>query len=828
MKFACVTLVVTVAVAGVAVETKLPPMIRPAAVAGAFAEGETLSFAAPDGFRGLTWSVYDWKREPVAAGVWPKEGPLTLATLPKGYYYLHAGTADRTVRECTFCVVPAPETRQFPADAFYGVDAALSWVGRPDSTVLNWYGTNSYDAALGLIRRCGLVHVRERMSWEEVSPKRGEYKWGRYAENVRFARARGIRLLGMFHDTTGYAGTRRNPVDLKAVYDFTRAYGEMGGETMSGWEFWNEQDISFWPGPCWNYVAAMKAAYLGYKAANPTAPVLNGAVCVWPRNTFDELMFRNDLAKFINVFGFHLYAGPARYAANFADLNGFLAEHGLDGIDRWITESSSDIEGEALHSSLKPGVSAQSYAQELLVAELYPKERILMQMHGVGRDYFFVFGAYSERNGSKDWGVQRRDGSVKPLFTAISATTEHLVSATLLGEKNVGEGLKCYVFAQPDGSQSVAYWTLSPCDASGNDPVRNVEETQHKRLPKGFSLSVPDGTYQGADWCGTPFAATASEGRLTLTAERYVAFLDGLRGLEVDKPARPRGKIHNYVPTADEDVRVVIRADFSPDDFDLTDNKTVAELKVGHASGAVTLHVWNLSDQAKTGHLAFTGARVEDVPATLTLPPWGEATVPVKVVGEKPLAHLTVMGVFDGKRSTRLVAPIRDLGRLLDSCDIVKVDANNVGYWMRNDSAQEQKISWDEQEKAVRFDMRWTNPKTDRWFYPTHMFTGDDRRSTLDGATMIEFEARLEQDKVENDVHIALLMPIVPKGSDLKLGSVNWSAKPSRQWQKIRIPLVNRDGSPAFTGVSGFRLGFNPRGKTMTYWVRNLSFIKPR
>lgn len=58
--------------------------------------------------------------------------------------------------------------------------------------------------------------------------------------------------------------------------------------------------------------------------------------------------------------------------------------------------------------------------------------------------------------------------------------------------------------------------------------------------------------------------------------------------------------------------------------------------------------------------------------------------------------------------------------------------------------------------------------------------------------------------------------------------SVHWSAHPTRQWQKIRIPLVKRDGTPQCTGASGFRLGFNPIGKTMTYWIRNLSFIKPR
>ena len=816
---------------GFAASPSLPPMVRPAAVAGAFAEGEALSFDAPSGLGGLTWAVYDWTYRPVDAGVWPANGRLVLKPLPKGYYYLQARTAETNVRECTFCVVPDPRTRQFPEDSFYGVDAALSWVGRSNAAVLNWYGTNSFAAALDLIRLCGLGHVRERMSWGEVSSKPGECKWGRYAENVGHARARGTRLLGMFHDAAPYAGRPRNPVDLKAVYDFCRAYGEMGGGTMSAWEFWNEQDISFWPGPCWNYVAAMKAAYLGYKAANPAAPVLNGAVCRWPRNTFDNLMFSNDLAKFINVFGLHLYSGPKSYPVHFADLDDFLARQGIGDIDRWITESSSNIEGEAALESLMPGVMAQSRAQELLVAELYPKERILMQMGGIGRDYFFVFGPYSERNGTKDWGVQRRDGSVKPVFAAISAMTERLVSAKIVGEMSVGEGIRCFVFAQPDGSQTVAYWTVSPCDASAADPVGDVERTQRNRLPKAFSLAASDGEYRGVGWCGTPFSAKASGGRLALTAERYVSFLDGLGGLAVDRPARPRGKVRAYVPAADEDVTVVIRADFSPDDFDITDNKTVAELKAGHQSGAVKLHVWNLSGRAKTGRLEIAGVQAEGVPGTIGLPAWGETAIEAKIglsAGSRHFVDMTAVGVFDGRRSTRLVAPIRSLDRFLANSEVVKVGANDVDYWTRNDSAQEFKSSWDAKEQAVRFDLKWTNPKTDRWFYPVHMFKDEDRRQTLDGATMIEFEARLEQDKVENDVSTALMMPLAPSGSGRHMAHVSWSAHPSREWQKIRIALVNRDGTASCTGANGFRLGFNPRGKVVTFWVRNLAFVKPR
>ena len=829
MKIERLLLAAFAGLAGVAYGKGLPPLIKTSAVAGAYVEGQSPSFTAPEGMNGLTWALYDWKHAPVTTGIWPEKGPLVLKPLGKGYYYLKAGTAEKAIRTCTFCVVPDPATRQFPVDSFYGVDAALSWVGSPAGTVLNWYGENSYAATLDLIRLCGLPHVRERMRWNEASPKPKEFKWGHYAWNVGLAKERGLHLLGMFHDAAPYAGPDgKTPTDLKAVYDFCRAYGEMGGSTMSGWEFWNEPDISFWTAPCWNYMAAMKAAYLGYKAANPSAPVLNGAVCKSRRNAFDELLFRNDLGKYCNVFDFHLYISPSGYPRFFEDLNGFLARMGQDGIERWITESSGNIEGDAAADGLMPGVRAHSYAQELAVAECYPKYRILMQMNGVSRDYFFVFGAYSERNGTKDWGVQRRDGSVKPLFAAISATTEHLVAARIVGEKKVGDGVRCFVFAQPDGTQSIAYWAVSPCDTA-NDGVPDLEKQQRVSCRKGFTLAAKDGGYRGSNWCGIPCAAEAAGGKLELVAERYVSFLDGFSGLTVDVPARPRGRPVEYVPAADEDVTVAIRADFSPDDFDITDGKTVAELKSGRTNGKATFHVWNLSGTPKTGRLEFANATVDGAPGEISLPAWGEAVFDVRVGGiaGKPAADMTVTGLFDGRRTTRFTVPIRDLDRFIAGCDVVKVDANRADYWELNDSAPVHRVSWDEKEGAVRFDFKWTDPKTDRWLYPFHMFRGSDRRETFDGATLMEFEARLEQDKVENDVATANLMPLVPKGSKLDLPWRQWTA-PTRQWQKIRISLAKGGGEPGCDGASGFRLGFNPRGKVVTWWIRNLTFIKPR
>lgn len=814
---------------GIAIGDTLPPMLKSSAMAGVYLDGECPSFTAPDGMAGLTWVLYDWNLEPVATGIWPKDGPVTLKPLPKGYYYLQAQNAEQKLRELTFCVVPDSKSREYPVDSFYGVDAALSWVGSPNAYVSNWYGTNSYAATLDLIRLCGLPHVRERMNWPEISSKRGTYDWGRYAENVKFAHERGIGLLGMFHDVPLYAGkSLRFPTDMGAIYEFCRAYGTMGQGVMTGWEFWNEPDISFWKDSAWNYAAAMKAAYLGYKSANPSVPVLNGALCQSRRSSFDRLLFRNDLAKYVNVFNFHLYNCPAGYESFFEDLDAFLAEVGMEDCERWITESSYDIEGAALCEGLKSGCMAHSHWQEMLLAEIYPKSCAYLQMHGVGRNYFFVFGAFNERQGTKDWGVQRRDGSVKPLFAAVSTMTEHLVSAKLVGEKNVGDGIRLFVFEQPDGTQSIVYWSIAQGETLVSQlALQNLEKIQRDLLERKFTITAVEGEYRGANWCGSPFVASAKDGCLELKATRYATFLDGFSGLVVDKPARQRGKPRNYVPSSDEDLTVVIRADLSSEDFDIVENKTVGEFKPGHKPGRMSLEIWNLSDDEKRGRISVRGVEMADAfPGELVLPPWGSVKVDCRitsVLGSGGVCDMMVDGVFDGCRTSRLVVPVRDMDRFLSQCKVIEGEANKLERWKRNDSADEYAACWDEGEKAIRFDFAWTNPQTDRWFYPVYMFKDMADEATLDDALFLEFEARLDQDKVENNVWCAFLMVLDVKGKDRNL---SWNPPVSRNWQKIRIPLTDPQGRPACNGARGFRLGFNPCGRKVSFALRNVRIIK--
>jgi len=801
--------------------------VKPTAAGGVYTVGETPTVTLSSNVvEKVMWRLLDWKREKLRIGEWPKDGQLAFPDLPQGYYYVQTrvvktdGSGAQPPRDCTFCIVADPKTRVFSKDSFYGTDAALSWVCAPNNYAVNWYGDNSYRAALDLIRLCGLANVRERMTWNEVAKKPGEYDWGKYLQNARFAQERGITLSGVFHDAPKYAKRGgKGPVDPSAVYRFCRDAAKAFGPAMGDWEFWNEPDISFWPDPAWDFASASKAAFLGFRAGNPGVLVLNGAMAYTAKGTMSATLFDNDLAKYSNVLNCHAYGAPAEWADFFGELRPFMKRVGLEGRQVWFTESSTNIEGESRGEGLTPGFKAHSYEQELVVAELYAKNSSSMQMEGLAHNYFFVFGAYNERNGTKDWGVQRRDGSVKLVYSAIATMTEHLSMAKLEGEKKVGDGVKCYVFRQPDGSQSVVCWSVSPVDEV-KSRTAYVTDKQMKAFDGVCALAVKDGTYPCANWCGTKGTVEAKDGKLVLATSRYAMYVDGLSGLTVDVPARPTGKTVEYVPPADEDLSVVTAIEFAKSDF--TTTKGEAGLEGDH--GKVTLRIWNFSDTEKKGRVLTEGAALEGLPDEVTLPAGGgevalEATLRI-TDWSNTVTRLVVTGVFDGKRTTRLFAPVRSDKMLLEGCEVVRLDANRPEFWKKNDSASETKITWDEKEQAVRFDLEWNDPKTDRWFYPQHFFK--DRAESLDGATHLDCEVRMVSNKMENDVHCSHCM-LYKAGEHVQYCDF---LPPTDFWEKRRIVLTDAAGKCRGDGKDAFGLGFNPYGTKVTYWVRNLRVFK--
>ena len=774
---------------------------------------------------GSEWTLCDWRGRTLAAGIAASaDGVISLSPLPAGYYHLRCGAED-----ATFAVVPRPEGGPVDWSSFYGVDSAQSGISRQGAFLCPWNGGDTFRTVSDLIRLVGVPHVRERLRWREVDrgPDRPPVL-GHYLHNARLLYDRGMLVSGMFHDAPDWAGRCvKLPLDLNAVHRFCSQIAVGFGERMGDWEFWNEPDIGFAPEPVWDYAAALKAAYLGFKSARPDLPVLPGALCQRPDSPYSAALFANDAAKFGDVFNYHVYEPIAQYPETFATIRDVLRKAGAEGRAIWVTESGTQFEGHSKKRSVKPGLMMHSPEQELVLAEFYPKAQVAMQMAGVSRNYHFVFGAYNEANGAKDWGVMRRDGTVKVLYAAIGAMVRELVSARLVGEIKVGEGLRAYLFAKPDGSQTVAFWSVSPLDTATSRPTvaaRNPISAKSD-FRRAMGLAAPDGEYRLTDLCGMRSTVTAKGGVMELEATRYPSYVSGLHGLKADVQPQPCGKVMPYVASADEDLEVVVRADFDRTDFEISEQKTRAVLK--GESGRVRVFVWNFGDSAKTGTVDVVGAKLRGLPSEpFALGPRGSAPATFDCVlspGDDGAAvtSLVLTGLFGGRRSSRFCAPLLLERRYIAGLECIPVDWRSPGAWKRNTSAQTYNAAFDEAEQAMRFDFSWTDSSVDRWFYPVHALSLP--QESLEGARMVEFEVKSAQDKVENDfIGQNLMLVYADRAKATRMLPYN---APIGKWERRYVTL---DDGMDLADVEAIRIGVNPKGAKCTFWIRNLAILRKK
>ena len=773
---------------------------------------------ARGGVSGAPWTLTDWRGRPVAhGGTFGADGTACLPQLPTGYYHLKSGVDD-----ATFAVVPVPENREFSHASFYGIDSAQSWVSAKGNFTCPWNGGDTYRTVSDLIWRAGLSHVRDRLRWGEVNPQPDKLDFGYYMYNANLLRARGILVSGMFHDCPPWAmRIGKLPADLNAVYTFCSNAAAAFGDRMGDWEFWNEPDFGLPSSPTvWDYAAALKAAYLGFKAGRPDGVVLPGALSQMPDGLYARALYENDAAKFSDVFNYHTYVPVSSYPKMFASLRKFLERYGIGDRAVWITECGTKLEGNSNRKGAKEGMMAHSPEQELVKAEFYPKSQIALQMEGVAHSYYFVFGAYNEGRGTKDWGVMRRDGTVKPEYAAISTMTRELVSARIKGEMDVGEGARAYLFEQPDGSQTVAYWSVSPLDTASGGVVASVPD-----FAKELSIPVANGIYRCSDLCGACSSVTVTNGMLTLAATRFPAYVAGLRGLAASKPPHQAGKVKPYVPTADEDLTVIIRAELNTNDFEIASQKMLAALKGDRGRMRVT--VWNMGDTAKTGRVEVSGGTLAGLPGAITLGPRGTppATFDCTFVPSPDGAHtprLVLSGIFNGRRSSRFSLPIRLEGRFLASCEATPLACNDPQSWTRNTSAQSYSATWDDVEQAVRFDMSWTDPRTGRWFYPIYNLKLP--QESFSGALLVQFEMKSVQDNKENVFSGAPFLMLLFGGTAKPDRFISYKP-PTDSWETRYVELADVE---SLDGVTAFRLGANPKGVKCTYWIRNIRILREK
>lgn len=783
----------------------------------AFLQGEPLKFnLRPLAAQPSQWTVRNWKNETVRQGVWSGT-ELVLGPLPNGYYALElAGFIGAR----TFAVVPDPSRRPENPGLYFAMDSAQSWLARPftDNPRLI---PNTYETVSELARRAGLRIVRERMHWKETEAAPRIFDWKQYMLNAELLSKRGVEVLGMYHNAPAWAKRDEKamlPSDLLATYSFAKKAAETFKGRMTAWEFWNEQDsTAFTAEGAWDYAAALKAAYLGFKAATPEIPVAIGGYAGTDTLSYADAIMRSGAGEYFDIFNIHTYGSIRDYPEFMATVRNHMKRFGIERLPIWFTEHGCRMEGAGQLENWVPGLKMHSPDQEMLLAEFLPKAMLTLQNLGVARDFFFVLPPFNEFGGRKDWGMLRRDFTVKPGYAAFATLVDQLGTATPEGEVKLGDGLKGYLYRQKDGSRTLVYWSCSFIDT--DTPTASVYmaavptgQSAKVLLKRNFRLPGAQHKLSGVDLFGTPQQVDSSN----VTATRFPAMLNHVTNLRPAIPARKPGT-GKSVEKSGLDKTVIFRTELS-EDFETFDSRDCVSVR--KAGAKFKLQIWNLSNRPKTGTVRTSGGQFTGLPGEITLPPFGKQEFELAFTREenaKP--ELRIDGTFEDNRTTPLVIPLVALpGSLGTSARELKIPRMLKPENWRVNSSGKTEIFYDTANQAIVFHTRFAPGTRDRWSYPEFLL-------------QLPRESQTELLGIAFEVKVSRAAAI----RQMALMAVRSREKENGHYMTLRIPVPSENWQERFVcyltpylnpeKIQQLRIGVNALSDDITVYLRNIRFI---
>ena len=751
-------------------------------------------------------------------GNWPEggKGALCFPGLSRGYYMLTVDGLD----DCRgFAIVPDPATRNVNPDSFFALGAISAWGSRRAEHSKNkLWPQDAPERCAELIRIAGIPLVREFNQWPANQRSAQEFTPLEFVDHTaKLLQDRNIKMASYFEGAPGFMRRERPgffprfPDDLVGTFDFMKKFAIHQRGRIDTLEYFNEPDIGSWPEPVWDFAAAAKAASLGFRAGNPDAKILNGSFAEPPPSLYAQSVLDNELQEYIDIFNIHSYAAPGKMEAQANNCFSFLEKNKLGDIPVYLTEIGHDLEGPGLKNNWIPGKKEHSIRQAMLCAEVLPKQYVTLQERGINKVFYFCMIPKNERNDTKAWGLLGYDFTIKPAFVALTTLTAEFGNAQMLGKLDLGPEIHAYLYAQPDGTQSLAFWSRSEVDLAKEPLPETVQKELHRQTA---TISVPDGTYPCVDFLGTPSELTAVNRKLTLNATRFPQYVHGLTNLKPTTQARKMNPQRKH--TTDKDLTVILKTRLS-EQFQLAPEKTFFDLLTDKPV-PFELEVHNLDTVEKTGSIHCSGSKIIGLPETVTIPPRSWIKLDLQLLPpEQEQSTITFSGTFNKKPITNLA-----------------MNCKRTKFWKRKplegtrqaknwtaSSGGTMTITDDSAENAVRFQASIPNPES-RWIYPVYQLKLP--QESLANAYAIEFEIKFADDMPPPRL---ALMQLSDNGY---LHHLNYGWKKG-QWQtsQIRINGVRSIESAMKIihpeSIDKLMIGVNPGSENTTFWVRNLQLV---
>jgi hypothetical protein len=411
--------------------TRVIPRPLPSHPGNIFLAGEMVTVPAPPAGDSDVWQAVDYDGRVVAEGR-VQAGPLELGRLPVGYYEVWRGAAGAT-NHLSLGVLEGLRAPT-PLSSPIGIDVAMAWL----------FPKERMGSAANLCALAGMNRVRDRLSWPELEPEKGEFAAAsRYDDSVEAQSGAGLQVLEVGHNSPAWANPngKRFPLDLRDTYNFHRALAQRWRGKVAAFEPWNEADIPMFGGHTGSEMASLqKAAYLGLKAGNLKVIACLNVFALHRLATLRDLR-ENEAWPYFDTFNLHHYEALDAYPKLYADFRAVSA-----GKPLWVTECSVPVKwrgDERLQEPTDEDLRLQSERLTMTYAQALHE--------GAQAVFYFMLPHYVEHQ--TQFGVLRPDLTPRPAFVALAAAGRLLADAQPLGRLKTGNNsVRAFLFrARPDG-----------------------------------------------------------------------------------------------------------------------------------------------------------------------------------------------------------------------------------------------------------------------------------------------------------------------------------------------------------------------------------------
>lgn len=503
---------------------------------------------------GESWKTLNYEGQVVTEGRF-KEGKAELGKLPVGYYEVVSASGNNSNHVSIGVLEPlhAPTPRTSPI----GIDVAMAW----------FFSGERMKEVASLCQLAGMNRVRDRLLWEEMEPKRGEFVKGtRYDAALQVQSVAGLQVLQVNHLSAKWANpdVRRFPSDLRDIHDFYRQMAQHWRGKIEAFEPWNEADLDMFGGHTGSEMASLqKAAYLGLKAGNPDLTVCMNVFAIHRQTTLRNFNDNRAWAYF-DTFNLHHYEPLEVYPKIYEDFRAVSA-----GKPMWVTECNVTVDWSG-DEQLKEPNAENARLQSERVTKIYSQT-----IHeGVKAVFYFMLPHYTERQ--SQYGLMHPDLTPRPAFVAAAAAGRFLADACPLGGLDASQKtVHGYLFdAKPDGKSKTVLVIWS-------------EKEEEFSLPK-----PPEACF---DHLGRPRSIKGRSIKLT-QAPLYVLLADGGKPATIPAPKTPELLSGKLTP-------VVIQAVLPSVDIALT--KSAYQI-AANQTNKIPIFVYNFGETKVHGRLNVT------------------------------------------------------------------------------------------------------------------------------------------------------------------------------------------------------------------------------